>query len=149
MKKYTSYEQMIADKVITGRIAEEQPPCVTVMKPVFKEYIPGESITYIYPVLDEFLNPRRTMQGGFIAAAFDNVLGTLAFLETKLKNLASADLAVYYHRPALAGEELTITAYLKHKGKNIVFLSGEAYNSDGKLVATATTNLVSFENNGS
>lgn len=148
MKKYTSYEQMIEDRVITGKNVQEEPPCVAVMKPTFKEYIPGESVTYIYPVLNQFLNPKKTMQGGFIAAAFDNVLGTLAFLETKSKSLATADLAVYYHRPAMAGENLTITAFIKHKGQNMVFITGEAYNSEGKLVATATTNLVAFESNG-
>lgn len=149
MKRYTSYGEMIEDKLISGKNVLDQPPCVAVMKPSFKEYIPGESVTFIYPVLNEFLNPRQTMQGGFIAAAFDNVLGTLAFLESKTMSLATADLAVYFHRPAMAGDNLTITAYLKHKGRNIVFLSGEAFNSSGKLVATATTSLVSFENNGS
>lgn len=148
MKKYTSYEQMIAEKLLKNPAALIPPPCVAIMEPCFKEYIPGVSITYIYPVLESFLNPRRTMQGGFIAAAFDNVLGTLAFLETKNMDMATLDLYVNYHRPAMAGEDLTITAFIKHRGKTRSFYTAEAYNSQGKLVATAATNIVALESNG-
>ncbi len=37
-------------------------------------------LTVQFPVLEGFLNPFRTMQGGFLAAAVDNTIGPLSML---------------------------------------------------------------------
>jgi uncharacterized protein (TIGR00369 family) len=142
VKKYTSYDELVAEGIVKAQTTQNIPPCIAIMEPTFLEYNPGVSISYQYPVLEKFLNPQKTMQGGFLTAAFDNVMGTLAYLEAKSPQMSTLDLSVNFHRPALADDVLTITAFLKHKGKTVVSLTGEACNSQGKLVATATTNLI-------
>jgi len=118
------------------------PSCLSIMEPEIVEYHPGKSLTLSFPVLDMYLNGNKVMQGGFIAAAFDNVFGVLSFLEKENINMSTIDLQVNYHRPLTAGDRLVITAYLKHSGNTILGLYAECFNSEGKLAATATTNII-------
>lgn len=116
--------------------------CRDTMKPQFVEYVEGESFTSNYPVLEMYLNPRRSMQGGFIAAAFDNAFGALVYLTTGQMEMASVDLHLNYQRPIFEGDLLTVTVFLKSKGKTLVHASGEAHDRSGSLIATATTNIM-------
>jgi len=124
------------------KIPRQLPGCITTMKPEVGEYIPGMSLTMSFPVQEIFLNPKRSMQGGFIAAAFDNTFGALLHQEIKKNNMASIDMHLNYHRPIFENDRLTITAYLKAKGSTIASLYAEGFNEEGKLVATATTNMI-------
>jgi acyl-coenzyme A thioesterase PaaI-like protein len=82
------------------------------------------------------------MQGGFIAAAFDNAFGALVYLTTGQLDMASVDLHVNYQRPIFENDLLTVTVFQKSKGKTVVHASGEAYDQSGCLIATATTNIM-------
>ncbi len=117
-------------------------PCAELMQPKFIEYIENESITYNFPVLDIYLNPWKCMQGGFISAAFDNAFGALAILATGKFEVSSLDLNVNYHRPILADDTLTVKVYLKSKGKSIISLWGESFDSCDRLIATATSKII-------
>ncbi len=123
-------------------LAKEGANCVATMQPEYVSYKPGESVTFKFPILEMFLNPRRSMQGGFVGAAFDNVFGILVLLETKRKEMATIDLSVNYIKPIFVGDELYITTYIKSKGNTICSLYGEAKNKEGKLIATSTTNIM-------
>jgi acyl-coenzyme A thioesterase PaaI-like protein len=116
--------------------------CRDIMQPQFVEYVEGESFTYIYPVLEMYLNPRRSMQGGFIAAAFDNAFGALVYLTTGRLEMASVDMHVNYQRPIFENDRLTVTVFLKAKGRTMVHASGEACDQSGCLIATAATNIM-------
>lgn len=137
MKKYTDYESMAKDGLIDPGVIANVPSCIKIMQARLVEYIPGEYVTFAFPVLEMFLNPRRSMQGGFISAAFDNAFGLLVFLTTKSGNIPTIDLNVNYHRPIFENDELIIKATIKSLGKNIVHVAGEGFNKDNKLVATA------------
>mgnify|MGYP000936392661 FL=1 len=117
-------------------------PCAELMQPKFIEYIENESITYNFPVLDIYLNPWKCMQGGFISAAFDNAFGALAILATGKFEVSSLDLNVNYHRSILADDTLTVKVYLKSKGKSIISLWGESFDSCDRLIATATSKII-------
>lgn len=82
------------------------------------------------------------MQGGFISAAFDNAFGALAILATGKFEVSSLDLNVNYHRPILADDTLTVKVYLKSKGKSIISLWGESFDSCDRLIATATSKII-------
>ena len=62
-----------------GAGATYPPNCFTAMKADVLHYESRMSLTVRFPVLEESLNPLRTMQGGFIVAAFDNVFGPLSY----------------------------------------------------------------------
>ena len=55
-----------------GEFSLPSPRCSSFIKGEFIEYIPGKSLTLAFPVLEDYLNPAQTMQGGIITAAFDN-----------------------------------------------------------------------------
>lgn len=156
MKKiYNDFKSLIEDGVITKdmlagigiNINENQiradDHCVALFQPEFMQYIPGESVTYNFLVSSAYLNPRKTMQGGYIAAAFDISFGGLFFLEEKnIINVVTIDMAINYHKPVHENDILTITAKVKNAGKRLTYMIGEAINQKGELIASATTNLI-------
>ena len=145
MNKYTDFESMVADGIVEK--TDIRVNCVELMKREFVEYVVGESLTCAYPVLKIYSNMRKSMQGGFISAAFDNTFGALVYFFTKKAEMASIDLYVNYHRPIFENDKLTVTAYLKSKGKTIIHLVGEAYNMENKLIATSNTNIMLLDKN--
>lgn len=57
------------------------PPSFTIMQSEIIEYNESErSLIVKIPVLEYWLNPYQTMQGGFINAAIDNAVGPLSLL---------------------------------------------------------------------
>jgi uncharacterized protein (TIGR00369 family) len=137
--KYTDFESMVKDGIMK---VVDSPNCVELMKREFIEYIVGESVTCAYPVLEIYSNPRKAMQGGFISAAFDNTFGALVYLETKKIEMATIDLSVNYHKPIFENDKLIVAVNIKSLGKTIIHLTGEAYNNEKNLIATATTNIM-------
>lgn len=119
------------------------PPCFVEMQGNMIEFVQGKSLKATFPVLQKQTNPAGFMQGGFIAAAFDNVFGPLSFLVAK-KPTATIDMAVQYIRSVEADQEITVTARVVARGFSTLNMSGDLINSQGKLCATATTNLVIF-----
>jgi len=128
--------------LLEDRLKNVANPCAKLMQPKFIEYIEDESITYEFPVLDIYLNPWKCMQGGFISAAFDNAFGALAILATGKFEITSLDLNLNYHRPIFADDTLLVKVYLKSKGKKIISLWGESFDSSDRLIATATSKII-------
>ena len=100
------------------------------------------NLTIAFPVLETYLNPAGSMQGGFITAAFDNVFGPLCHAVTGTAATTTVDINTSYHRPIFAGDELVITAAVKLQGRSKVHMVAEAFNKNNKLIATATTNYI-------
>lgn len=123
-----------------------KPLCVKVMQTEFIEYVPGVSISCLFPVLESYSNARKSMQGGFICAAFDNAFGALVYLTTERMDVATIDMNLCYHKPIYEKDQLTVTVYIKSQGKTIINLNGEAFDREGNLIATALTNVFISEN---
>ncbi len=121
------------------------PECAQFMEAKFEEHIAGKSISFSFPVKEEYLNPGKTMQGGFITAAFDNVFGPLSVLEMGTFFAAAVSINTSYHRPVFLGDYITVTAYVKAKGKKKLHMLAEACNREGKIVATATSDYLVTE----
>lgn len=113
------------------------PPCFTSMKARLVSYKDDRELTIVFPVLESQLNPAGSMQGGVISAAFDNVFGPLCYRASKTPASAMVHMNTSYHRPVFQGDELTITARVKTKGRRIVHMEAEACNRENKLVASA------------
>ena len=124
-----------------GELAVElpaAPPCYTNMRARLTGHKPDTELTVVFPVIDAYVNPAGSMQGGYITAAFDNVFGPLCYRASGTGSSAMVDINTSFHRPVFPGDELTITARVKAKGKRIIHMEGEAYNRDKKLVASAS-----------
>ncbi len=121
--------------------AELPPKCSASMKGEYVDYESRLMLKIAFPVLEEYLNPMKAMQGGFITAAFDNVFGPLSYLASRTP-CTTLDLHTNYIRSINAGEILTVTARVVSRGVSAMHLSGEAVNERGKLIATCTSHMV-------
>ncbi len=117
--------------------AKFPPNCFVAMKAEFADYESRRSLTVTFPVLEESLNPLRTMQGGFLVAAFDNVFGPLSYLAARFP-CVTISLHTQFIRPVEAGDRLTVRAVVLSRGARILQMTGEAFNAKNRLVATAT-----------
>jgi uncharacterized protein (TIGR00369 family) len=112
------------------------PNCFRAMKAEFVEYESRRSLTVKIPVLEESLNPLRDMQGGFLVAAFDNAFGPLSYLAARAP-CVTLNLSTQFIRPVRAGDRVTVHAKVISRGRDVLQMSAEAYNSKNKLIATA------------
>ncbi len=142
---YNNTSGLEPDKIDLGPV----PRCFSFMQARVLDYIEGQSLTICFPVLEDYLNPALTMQGGFITAAFDNVFGPLCYSATRTTATTTIDINTSYHRPIMAGDELIITATVKSKGKTKIHMMAEAYNQEKKLIATATSNYIHINRSAS
>ena len=128
----------IAKKV--GMSLDLPPQCALETESLYTEYHPAKSLTGSFTVPSRYSNANGVLQGGFLSAYFDNVMGPLSFLAAK-NPTTTVDLTVNCLRPAAIGDELSITATIKAKGINTIHVTAEAINQKGKLVGIASSNL--------
>ena len=117
------------------------PPCFVTMNGEFTAYESRSSLTVVFPVTKNLLNPVGTMQGGFITAALDNVLGPLSYLAMR-SPASTLDIHTQFVRAVSVGDRLTVTASVVSMGPATLVMTAEARNVRGKLVATATANAI-------
>ncbi len=141
LARYTDWKAFEKErKLIQPRVV---PSCWSFMQPEFVEYVEGESLTIAFPVLEVYSNPRGSMQGGFMTAAFDNTFGSLLQMETHRRDMASIDIHMNFQRPIFVGDVLLVRACVKSIGQTLAHLYGEGVDkSQGRLIATAVSNLV-------
>ena len=118
----------------TGSGLQIPPACLIDMAGEPMEYEEGQSLSVRFPVLPRYANPLGHMQGGYIVAALDNTLGPFSYLIAP-PSVTSA-LNTQYLRPVTAATAfITCTARLTERTRATLYLSGEARNPDGKIVA--------------
>ena len=86
----------------------------------------------------QFTNPTGFVQGGFLAAMLDELMGSAIIIATDAAMLSTTiSLNVDFIRPGPVGPlvgEGTVT----NLGKSVAFVEGKLYGTDGKLLARAT-----------
>ncbi len=117
------------------------PPSMTALGIRFEEYVPARSFKATVVASEDHVNGMGVMEGGFIAAMFDNLIAGLSFL-TARGPTTSLELTTHFLRPVLAGARLTLTAEVRKAGRTALYLGAEAHNEDGKLVATAMSTVL-------
>lgn len=135
-------------KLHAGAGANFPPNCFLAMKAEFIEYESRQSLTVAFPVLEESLNPLRTMQGGFLAAAFDNAFGPLSYLAARCP-CVTLNLNTQFIRPLGPGERLTVRAKVISRSKEVLQMTAEAFNSKNRLIAIATATATMVQSNRS
>jgi uncharacterized protein (TIGR00369 family) len=89
----------------------------------------------------EFANPTGYIQGGFLSAMLDDVMGMMAMLKVAPKGFASTvDLHVHYLRPVRVGG-ITVEASIISKGPTMMFAEAALFDLRGKIAAKATSAL--------
>lgn len=86
----------------------------------------------------DFCNPAGNIQGGFLTAMLDDTMGPTVLVKSA-GHLYSATihLAVNFIAPARCGQLIGF-GYIVNLGKTIAHLRGELFDTDSRLVATAT-----------
>ena len=87
-----------------------------------------------FPILAEYQNPYRTMQGGMVAAAVDNTLGPLSMLVAPPN--VTRRLEMKYSHPITIDLQFIIVEgkFLKRDGQRLTF-SAEVRDLEGTLLA--------------
>ena len=90
----------------------------------------------------ESLNPFKTVQGGMIASALDEVTSISVNIFSEDKFLpSSTDIHITFHRPLFEGKVLG-TAKIIQLGKTMVSIEGRLYSNTKKISATALHSAV-------
>ena len=113
------------------------PPVFVAMQGEFLAFDLDEGwLTTRFPVLDTYLNPYGSMQGGMVAAAVDNTLGPLSMLLAPPN--VTRRLEVKYSRPVTPDLEfITVKGKLTaREGQQLTF-SAEVRDEEGGLLARA------------
>jgi uncharacterized protein (TIGR00369 family) len=106
--------------------------------------IDEDSITFSIPVREEMAGNAVTgaLHGGMLAAIVDTVC-SFAWLSRNSGRVATVDMRVDYHRPALPGE-LIGKGRLVRSGRTIVTADAEITDSDGRLLVSGRAVMIPF-----
>jgi len=113
------------------------PPVFTAMRGEFVTYdLDAGTLTTRFPILESYLNPYGTMQGGMIAAAVDNTLGPLSMLVAPPN--VTRRLEVTYSRPVtLDTQYILVTARLLERDDRRLLFRANVTDRDGRRLARA------------
>lgn len=116
------------------------PPCAELLGWELIDQWPDEGrIELAFHPTAQMLNPRGTVQGGFVAAMLDDTMGPALVCMTDGKQVpASIDINVSFVKPVFPGRVLAKGRVVK-KGRNIAFLEAELFDESGSLLARATS----------
>jgi acyl-coenzyme A thioesterase PaaI-like protein len=113
------------------------PPVFTTMQGEFLAYDAENGVLEIrFPVLEAYLNPYGSLQGGMVAAAVDNTLGPLSMLVAPPN--VTRRLQMKYSRPVTTDLEFLMVRgrFLGRQGQRLKF-SADVRAPDGTLLARA------------
>ncbi len=88
------------------------------------------------------LNPIGIMHGGIMATILDEVMGAASFTLGRPNGYATINMNVDYLNPAKAGDTVTGEGTIVRAGKTVLHVKAELFNSENKLLAKATSNMI-------
>ena len=115
-----------------------EPPCAKLLGFKFLSVDrDAQSMRVAFFATPEMLNPAGGVQGGFVTAMLDDVMGSiLVVLTNGEKAPSSVDLHTQFLRPARPGR-LIGEARVKHMTNSTAFTEATLYNDAGEAVAAA------------
>ncbi|AKJ27307.1 hypothetical protein AAW51_0616 [Caldimonas brevitalea] len=119
---------------------ELPPKCAREAPARYVEYVPGEKLVGEIVVPLQYANPLGQLQGGFLSALFDNLMAPLCYAAAG--PTTSIDIATSFVRPIAVGESILIDVRIRRLGRRAVHMTAEAFDKEGQLVATSTSNLI-------
>jgi len=121
------------------------PPIAQLMGFDIVEVEPGKAVFTVTPHESQY-NPIGTVHGGLVCTLLDSVAGCAA--QTTLPKgmgYTSLEIKVSYLRPVLASSGLlTAVGTVTKPGRRAAFVDAVVTDSDGKIVATASSTLLVF-----
>ncbi|HYX36141.1 MAG TPA: PaaI family thioesterase [Oligoflexus sp.] len=114
------------------------PPSSLTLKLEYTGHEEGRMLRARMPYNANMTNPIRLMQGGFIAAGIDDVMGPLSYMCAG-QPVVTLQLSVTYLRPFLEQDEyVEIEAEVINKTRTILYMEATVKNKQGQLLCKAT-----------
>lgn len=112
------------------------PRCFEEMNAEIQHYSPDEQTLRVrFPAEERYENPTGVMQGGFVCAALDNVLGPLSYLVAPPS--ATTQLNVTFLRPIGRRHDFfVVEARAEDRAGKQLYLTGKVLTESGKIAAT-------------
>lgn len=96
-----------------------------------------------FAVRPDMTNPHNILHGGVISGMLDDVIGTAVASLNKPQAFVSINLSVDFLQAAKVTEEVIAKAEVTRNGRTVVYVRAELIHQSGKILAVATSNLVS------
>ena len=118
----------------------ERPPCAATLGWELVDQWPDEGrIEIAFHPDATMLNPRGTVQGGFVAAMLDDTMGPALVTLTGGREVpATIDMHVTFVRPVMPGRVVARGRVIE-RSRSIAFLEAELFDTAGTLLARATS----------
>ena len=142
----TEYHEEIIEQLVASmppELREAGPgPAFTQMNGVFLDYMADHSMIASFPAKPEYANSLGVVQGGFMAAAIDNIFGCFALMSTK-RPCATITMNLSYIRPVRVEDgDMTVEVKVLQQTRSLLFLSGKLSNGTGRTACTANATMV-------
>lgn len=117
-----------------------KPPCAELLGwELIAQYPEEGRIEIAFHPTAQMLNPRGTVQGGFITAMLDDTMGPALVASTGGKEVpASLDINTTFMRPVMPGRVIC-KGRVVSRGRSTAFLEAELFDMEGNLLARATS----------
>lgn len=132
-------KEMSEVQIPEGFTYQLPPNSFFVLKGEFLDYQKRSELTTRFWVDKSLSNPQGSVQGGIIAACFDDTFGPLGVLTCR-KPILTVDMNIQYIRAVPLKEELFVVTKVVSQSRNMLFMRAEMFNQKGKLLAQASTN---------
>lgn len=93
----------------------------------------------------ELLNPSGLVHGGVMAMLMDEMLGAAAWTLNRPKTYISINLNIDFLSGARVDDLLIAEGFILRPGKNVLHGEAKVFNSGGKLLCKASSNLISVD----
>ena len=124
------------------------PPVFELMRGEFLTFdLKSKRIKTRFPILTEYQNPYRTMQGGMVAAAVDNTLGPLSMLVSP-PNVTRRFEMKYSHPITIDLEYITVDGILLERDGRRLTFRADVRDQKGRLLARGKSYNWIIDENG-
>ncbi len=121
-----------------------RPDFLNMMGCEFNELYDNGDLAMNYDIGVELCHSIDIVQGGFVTAMLDATMSHAVFINNEdIERLSTLEIKVSFYEPARAGK-LRCVGRVDKLGGSIAFLSGEIYDTEGKLLCTSTSTAKIF-----
>ncbi len=117
-------------------------PAFTEMGGQFLDYQPGKAMQCVFPTQERFGMMAGLMQGGFLAAAIDNVYGHFALLEMRAACVTTTLNTTFIRAIPVGSGNITVEVRLRQKNRSMLFMDAKVLSAEGRTSATSSTVMV-------
>ncbi len=139
LAKLTVYKKKVQEQ--TGKELQLPPPTNLELKIEYLEINPGKNMIGKIPFQQRFTNPAGLYQGGFLAAALDEVFGPLSYITSGTVCMTLSLNLTFLKAFTPEMKEVLVEAMVLQKTKNFIFMRGEVRSLNGDPMAIAESHV--------